>query len=103
MVWLQGVVESVTEDKTEVVLRDEEALATLTVSDLVPGGADGIHAGSYIMAVGTVESAGRGCPLIVAVLRLSDLSSNSAHKLSWPLEVYELKQILFEQSKLSKT
>ncbi|CAL4169915.1 unnamed protein product [Meganyctiphanes norvegica] len=92
LVWLQGRVVSLSPDKTQVELEDDGWTLPLKNCHTIPGGNSWLQEGQYVMVVGEVK--GDTGNVAIHVLKMADLSSNSVHKTTWPLEVQEIKSII---------
>ncbi|XP_030591799.1 recQ-mediated genome instability protein 2 [Archocentrus centrarchus] len=93
LVWMQGTVLKVQQDRNTVLLIDETGTFTVQGVNNIPKGKPCLSQGKYVMVMGVIQAVSPE-PVIRAV-KMADLSELAAlHKRMWKLEVDDLQQVL---------
>ncbi|XP_072224351.1 recQ-mediated genome instability protein 2 [Leuresthes tenuis] len=93
LVWMQGTVMEVQQERNTVLLMDETGTFTVQGVDNIPRGKPCLAQGKYVMVMGVIQSVSPE-PVIRAV-KIADLSVLAVlHRRMWKLEVEDLQELL---------
>ncbi|XP_031593226.1 recQ-mediated genome instability protein 2 [Oreochromis aureus] len=93
LVWMQGTVLEVQQDRDTVLLMDETGTFVVQGVNNIPKGKPCLSQGKYVMVMGIIQAVSPE-PVIRAV-KMADLSELAAlHRRMWKLEVDDLQQVL---------
>ncbi|CAG5897977.1 unnamed protein product [Menidia menidia] len=93
LVWMQGTVLDVQQERNSVLLMDETGTFTVQGVNGIPRGKPCLAQGKYVMVMGIIQDLSPE-PVIRAV-KMANLSAQAAlHRRMWKLEVEDLQHML---------